>query len=443
MVRHADPVIGARGVRVRLPKLTRRWPAPPPGPFRPGFWRSPLRGPWLTAVLGAVLLVGIPVMFLTGLLSYAAYEPRLPGNDPNPGHGIFGFYLFGWPTSPSWLYRVTQGTHVLLGLTLTPIVLAKLWSVLPKLFEWPPVRSVAHAVERASLGLLVGGAVFELVTGILNVSNFYPWKFSFYAAHLYGAWVFIAAFIVHVGSKLPRMLHALRERPLRRELRTSLADTRAESPDPDGLVAAEPAAPTVSRRGLLAGVGLGSLAVLALSAGQVLNGPLRRTALLAPRGRPYGNGANDFQVNRTAATAGVTTTARDAGWRLELAGPGPSRQLSRADLLALPQHTETLPIACVEGWSVSRTWTGVRLRDLAALAGASDAGMVVVESIERAGAFASATLSRQQLHDPRSLLALRVNGADLSLDHGFPARAIVPAAPGVHNTKWVNRVTFR
>jgi DMSO/TMAO reductase YedYZ molybdopterin-dependent catalytic subunit len=66
-----------------------------------------------------------------------------------------------------------------------------------------------------------------------------------------------------------------------------------------------------------------------------------------------------------------------------------------------------------------------------------------VESLERAGAFASATLSRQQLHDPRSLLTLRVNGADLSLDHGFPVRAIVPAAPGVHNTKWVNRVTFR
>jgi DMSO/TMAO reductase YedYZ molybdopterin-dependent catalytic subunit len=84
-----------------------------------------------------------------------------------------------------------------------------------------------------------------------------------------------------------------------------------------------------------------------------------------------------------------------------------------------------------------------RLRDLAALAGASDAGMVVVESLERAGAFASATLSRQQLHDPRSLLTLRVNGADLSLDHGFPARRDRAGRAGVHNTKWVNRVTFR
>jgi DMSO/TMAO reductase YedYZ molybdopterin-dependent catalytic subunit len=36
-----------------------------------------------------------------------------------------------------------------------------------------------------------------------------------------------------------------------------------------------------------------------------------------------------------------------------------------------------------------------------------------------------------------------VNGADLSLDHGYPARIIAPAVPGVHCTKWVARMTFR
>ncbi|MDP9072127.1 MAG: molybdopterin-dependent oxidoreductase, partial [Actinomycetota bacterium] len=55
---------------------------------------------------------------------------------------------------------------------------------------------------------------------------------------------------------------------------------------------------------------------------------------------------------------------------------------------------------------------------------------------QRGGDFSHATLSRRQLRDPRSLLALRVNGAELSLDHGYPARVIVPAASGVHNTKW-------
>ena len=43
----------------------------PPGPFRRSFWRSPIRGPWLTSVFGLVLLASIPVVFATGLLSYA------------------------------------------------------------------------------------------------------------------------------------------------------------------------------------------------------------------------------------------------------------------------------------------------------------------------------------------------------------------------------------
>ena len=39
-------------------------------------WRSPLRGPWLTSVFGAVLLVALPVVVMTGLLFYIAYGPR-------------------------------------------------------------------------------------------------------------------------------------------------------------------------------------------------------------------------------------------------------------------------------------------------------------------------------------------------------------------------------
>ena len=65
-----------------------------------------------------------------------------------------------------------------------------------------------------------------------------------------------------------------------------------------------------------------------------------------------------------------------------------------------------------------------------------------VESLQRGGAFRQAWLATNQIADPRSLLALKVNGADLSLDHGFPARVIVPALPGVHCTKWVGSMRF-
>src|ERR1700760_256133 len=84
-------------------------------PFHRIRWRSPIRGPWLTSVLGVVLLVGIPIEFVTGLISYAAYNPRLGTNDPNPDHGAFGFYLFNWLSVPTWLYRLNQGVHVMLG----------------------------------------------------------------------------------------------------------------------------------------------------------------------------------------------------------------------------------------------------------------------------------------------------------------------------------------
>jgi hypothetical protein len=262
-----------------------------PGPFRRSFWRSPVRGPWLTSVLGLLLLGGVLVLFVTGLLSYAAYNPDLsPVNDTTPGKGWLGFYLFSWPTRPAWLYRVNQGLHVTLGLVLVPILLAKLWSVLPRLFEWPPLRSPAHAVERLSLVLLVGGGVFEFATGIMNIQQWYVFPGSFYTLHFYGAWVFVAALAVHATVKFPAVIRALRSRGLLRELRVSTARTRQEPPDASFLVSPAPAAPTISRRGVLAFAGAGSLALLALSVGQSSGGPLRRTALLAPHGQAEGSG---------------------------------------------------------------------------------------------------------------------------------------------------------
>jgi len=240
-------------------------------------------------------------------------------------------------------------------------------------------------------------------------------------------------------------VRALRSRSLRRELRTSVADSRPEEPDPYGLVAPEPGPPTISRRGALALVGGGSLLVAVLTAGQTLGGPLRGLAVLLPRGRTTNaadGGPNDFPVNKTFAVTGIEPGAVGAAWRLDLTG-GPT--LVRLDLDALaaqPQHTATLPIACVEGWSTTQTWTGVRLRDLAALAGVPAPSSAVVRSLEK-GPFAQATLTSGQVMHPDALLATAVNGAPLAPDHGYPARVIVPALPGVHNTKWVRSIEFR
>jgi DMSO/TMAO reductase YedYZ molybdopterin-dependent catalytic subunit len=426
--------------------LARRVPAPATLHLR---WKSPIRGPWLTSVFGAVLLVGIPIEFITGLVSWAAYEPRLAGNDTTPQHGILSFYLFNWVTTPSWIYRVSQGTHVLLGLALVPVLLAKLWSVIPRLFAWPPLRSLANLLERLSLLLLVGGAVFEFATGILNVDYDYSFQFSFYNGHFFGAWAFIAGFMVHAALKLGRMRRALRSRRFRTELATGLAGTFPEAPIPElddpldgSLIAADPARATISRRGVLGLVGGGSLAVFLATAGQSVRW-LRPVSLLSPRTQSYGSGPNAFQVNRTAAAAGIAASDTGPSWQLELVGAtGTMARLMRADLLAMTLVTAELPIACVEGWSTVQRWTGVRLTDLARLVGTHEVAGAHIQSLERRGGFARASLSGEQVGAAETLLALRVNGADLSLDHGYPARVIVPAAPGVHNTKWVARITF-
>jgi DMSO/TMAO reductase YedYZ molybdopterin-dependent catalytic subunit len=406
----------------------------PPGPFRPEFWKSPLRGPWLTSVLGSILLVLVTLVALTGFLSHAAYQPDLGRNglvEPDVPFTTF----FDWPTGPSWLYALTQGLHVNLGLVAIPVVLAKLWSVIPRLFQWPPARTPAEGIERAAVALLVASTGFLLATGVANIQYWYVFDFDFVKAHYYAAVVFVAALAVHLLVKIPVALRAYRSRGVLAPLRASLEETRPEPADQ--LVATAPDPPTISRRGLLAAVGGGSLALLVANAGESIGGPLRATAFLAPRR------SGGFPVNKTADGAKVTADMVGTAYRLVLTGGTEELRLSRDELLALPQATHTLTLGCVEGWSTRQTWTGIPLAELARRAGVADPSELLVESLQPAGILRQTTLTAGQVADSRSLLALRANGADLSMDHGYPARIIVPALPGVHNTKWVGSLTFR
>jgi DMSO/TMAO reductase YedYZ molybdopterin-dependent catalytic subunit len=407
---------------------------PPPGPFRPRFWRSPLRGPWLTAALGTVLLGLVAIVAVTGFLSHMAYEPDLRGNAIVPAGSDLPL-TFGWPTSPTWLYAVNQSLHVNVGLVAVPFLLAKLWSVIPRLFVWPPARSPAQAVERLGIALLVASAVFQFATGIVNAQYWYAFHFNFVVAHYYGAIVFVGALALHVVVKTPVILRAYRERGWLRPLRDDLLHTRPEPADPDGLAPVDPDPPTITRRGLFAFVGGASALLLVANVGESIGGPVRKLAFLAPR-------RESFPVNKTAARAKVTADMVGPAYRLALSGGGREVSLSREDLLALPQHTARLPIACVEGWTTTQTWTGVRLSELAAAAGVPRAGGAFVRSLQPAGVLSKASLSGDAVADPDALLALKVNGADLPLDHGYPARIIVPALPGVHNTKWVASIEF-
>ncbi len=430
---------------MRLPKPPQPWPRdPPPGPFRDAFWKSPLRGAWLTSLLGSALLPLITICAVTGFLSHLAYHPELGDNSVFGQRGILGidFYWIGYPANPAWIYAFTQGTHIATGLAAIPILIAKLWSVMPRLFEWPPLRSPAHSIERLSLLMLVGGSIFVFLSGLWNIQNWYPWPFNFVASHYFGAIIFLAGLGFHLVVKLPVALREFRSRGLVRPLRASLAETEPERHQPGSLAPADPAPATISRRGLIATIAAGSGLAALMGIGQSLGGPLRDLALLGPRGRGNsGDGTNDFPVNKTFAISGIEQAATGPGWRVRLLG-GSGLELSREQLLAMPQTSASLPIACVEGWSSTQEWSGVRLADLASAVGLDSPGQTLVESLQLEGSFRQATLSSGQAADSRTILALKVNGADLSADHGFPARVVAPAVPGLHCTKWVGSISF-
>ncbi|AXT86615.1 molybdopterin-binding protein [Aeromicrobium sp. A1-2] len=372
---------------------------------KPEDFESRARGTELSARVGRLLGIAFGICFLTGMWSHFQYT--------TPGWVPLG-------PNPTQLYRFTQGTHILSGIAAIPLLLVKLWSVFPRLFSLPPKKLDRHLVidlvEKASIGVLVASSFFMLFSGLLNIAQWYPWNFSFRRTHEAVAWIAIGSLIVHIAVKLPVIREAL----------GAPIDHRDHDLDPD--------APT--RRSVLQGaVAASGLAVL-LTAGQTVP-LLRKVSVFAVRD---GQGPQDLPVNRTAKGAGAATEAVDPQFVLEIVVGDQTLSLNRDQLLAMPQRTHRLPIACVEGWSRNAEWTGVSLRDVIALLDAPPRSAVKIRSMQTKGAFGTSLLPAAYVEDHRTLLALELNGETLSLDHGYPCRIIAPNRPGVFQTKWVKRL---
>ena len=133
----------------------------------------------------------------------------------------------------------------------------------------------------------------------------------------------------------------------------------------------------------------------------------------------------------------------DSSYALTIRRGSVVKTLSLTDLAALPQRSATLPIACVEGWSASRRWTGVSLRTVLDHVGITDADEVRVGSVQKGGRYRASVLGHDHVHDPDTLLAMQVDGEPLHPDHGYPIRLIAPNRPGVLQTKWVATLDVR
>jgi len=157
---------------------------------------SPARTTRTTVVIGRLLGAGFVLCMLTGLYSHFLQDP-LPG--------------MRFPTWPTNLYRFSQGLHVATGIACIPLLLAKLWSVYPLLFAFPPFRNLRQGLERASIGVLIACAFVQLATGLLNTYQWYPFPWNFRSVHYALSWVIIGTLALHISVQLPKIIRHWRD----------------------------------------------------------------------------------------------------------------------------------------------------------------------------------------------------------------------------------------
>ncbi|WP_088316959.1 molybdopterin-dependent oxidoreductase [Kineosporia sp. R_H_3] len=231
---------------------------------------------------------------------------------------------------------------------------------------------------------------------------------------------------------------------------------------PADLPVAEPPVADLPRRPVLGSLlAVGGTAVLAGAGGRVLAArraaAVRPSDLVLPRPAdpaaalpaavevdvpgvtPFVTANRDFYRVDTA----LTVPRVDAGtWRLRLHGLVEREvTLSLDDVLAEPLVERTMTLTCVSnevGGRLAGTsrWLGLPLKSLLEKAGPlPDADMVLSTS---ADGFTASTPLAALLDGRDALLAVGMNGSPLPVDHGFPARMIVPGLYGyVSATKWV------
>ena len=150
---------------------------------------------------------------------------------------------------------------------------------------------------------------------------------------------------------------------------------------------------------------------------------------------------NDFPKYFISESVPVLDAAAQRAWRLEVSGAvRRPLSLSLDDLMKLPRISQKVDHFCVEGWNARATWSGVRVSELARLAGATeDAGFVDFAGFDK-GYHESWDVA-SAMH-PQTLVAYGMDGHLLTPGHGAPARVHSPVKLGYKNTKYLTKIVF-
>jgi DMSO/TMAO reductase YedYZ molybdopterin-dependent catalytic subunit len=167
---------------------------------------------------------------------------------------------------------------------------------------------------------------------------------------------------------------------------------------------------------------------------------LRHTSIDVPRaGAKAAGGA--FPSYFVSHQVPVWDEATRGVWKLEVGGMVKTPlSLSLTDLSALPRIGYRLDHFCVEGWTAVATRTGVKVSDLAKLAGVDPAAKYVdFQSFD--DNYHESWDIESAMH-PQTLVVYAQDGHYLNAAWGAPARVYSPTKLGYKNTKYLTRIMF-
>lgn len=116
-------------------------------------------------------------------------------------------------------------------------------------------------------------------------------------------------------------------------------------------------------------------------------------------------------------------------------------RLTWEEFQKLDQTLVQADMHCVTTWSkLDQKWEGIHFKRIVELAKPLPDAKFVIAHCEQ-GFTANVPIEATQ--DDDVLIALRANGADLTPEHGYPARLVIPKLYAWKSAKWLRGIEFR
>ncbi len=130
-------------------------------------------------------------------------------------------------------------------------------------------------------------------------------------------------------------------------------------------------------------------------------------------------------------------------WRLTISGAtrdGSEMALDLEEFSRLPRERVVGDLHCVTKWTVlDNEWEGVPARTILGLVPPADDVTHVLASAEYGY---SALLRLEDLSSPRAVLATHLGGHELTPEHGWPVRLVVPHLYAWKGPKWLRGLEY-